>query len=97
MKTAPQKFSLVRRRGAVRFKGNSVVRWLYDQAAAGIKADLNDIWRHGFPVADMQEFYRLLEYSVSGYGDIFPHAKSTREADAQVAATYAARRKRRRR
>lgn len=66
--------------GIRRFKGNAVVRYLLDEATAGRKCDMNDLavqckFARKFTSADWQEFYQMIGYSLSGYGDIFPRSK----------------------
>jgi len=57
--------------GVERYKANPIIRFLLDEATAGRQCDLNRIWTSGFSRADLQEFYQLIGYSVSGYGDVF--------------------------
>ena len=52
--------------GVIRFRGNAIVEWLVDTG----RVNLNEIASHGFPQADMEQFWQLLGYSVSGYGDL---------------------------
>mgnify|MGYP001618654446 CR=1 FL=1 len=63
----------------IRFKGNAIVQRLIDQhrhLEGGPRkgesfADLNEIagWR-GIPQEDAEQFWQLMGYSVSGYGDL---------------------------
>ena len=57
------------------FKGNRIVRTLLDMTKKSRKLDLNDIWdMHSnglFTREEMEEFYQLISYSVTGYGEIF--------------------------
>ena len=52
--------------GVVRFKDNAVVRWLVDNK----KISLNELVQQTFPVEDQEEFWQMLGYSVSGFGDL---------------------------
>lgn len=66
--------------GTRRFKPNDIVRYLIDEASAGRKCDMNDLAvlvkvHKKFTYADWQEFYQLIGYSLSGYGDVFPRSK----------------------
>lgn len=77
-------------RDVVRFKKNAVVDFLLEQATAGIKCDLNQIWRlfgrGTFPIEDMEQFYQLIGYSVSGYGEMSNFRDETvRKFDEQAA------------
>lgn len=64
----------------IRFKQNKVVDFLLEQASAGVKCDLNQLWRfyaHGvFPIEDMMQFYQLIGYSVGGFGEISGFSRS---------------------
>lgn len=53
-------------KGVIRFKTNHVIRELLKSSTL----DLNDIACMDFSVEDMEQFYQLLGYSVSGYGDV---------------------------
>lgn len=53
-------------RVVMRFKDNAIVRYLLDNG--GI--DLNQIARIPFPIEDMRQFARLIEYSVGRYTDL---------------------------
>ena len=63
----------------IRFKENAIVRRLVDangHLAGGPKpgksfADLNEIacWK-GIPPEDFEQFWQMIGYSVSGYGDL---------------------------
>lgn len=54
----------------VRFKGNAIIRWMLKQGEAGRQFDLNSIDTYAFPADDLVQFWQLLGYSVSGYGDL---------------------------
>lgn len=80
----------------IRFKKNKIVDWL--ERAGG--ANLNEIsLMHAngmFPTEDMEQFWQLLGYSVSGYCDIsFVRDEVKDEAHQQAEALYAAVRKER--
>jgi hypothetical protein len=57
---------LVALRGAIRFKENSIVRYLLDNG--GI--DLNQLAVLPFSKDDQQHFAQLIGYSVSGYNEL---------------------------
>ena len=68
--------------GVIRFKGNAIVRWLVDSK----QIDLNQIsiycQEHRVPKTDVEQFWQLLGYSVSGYGDLgFVRRKTIETAD----------------
>jgi hypothetical protein len=54
----------------IRFKRNRVVRFLLDNG----DHDLNQLWRmlgqDMFSIEDMEQFYQLIGYSVSGFGEM---------------------------
>lgn len=52
--------------GTIRFKKNQIVRFLCDTSSD----DLNRLSLMGFSREDWQQFYQLLGYSVSGFGDL---------------------------
>lgn len=52
--------------GVARFRANQIVEYLLDEGGL----DLNMLARHGFPNEDWEQFYQLIGYSVSGYGDL---------------------------
>jgi hypothetical protein len=57
------------------FRSNRIVRDLLDAATTGKKYDLNEIWGRagsgGYCKEEMLEFYRLIGYTMCGYGEIF--------------------------
>lgn len=64
--------------GTVRFKKNAVVRFLLEAGPF----DLNQIWQMPWSIEDMEQFYQLIGYSVSGFGEISGFRKETvAEAD----------------
>lgn len=81
MKTKTLKVNGVRRRvftdehGTLRFRCNAIIRDLVDAAREGKKLDMNDIaLRTGsgrYTKNDQRELYRLIGYSIGGYGEIF--------------------------
>lgn len=58
----------------LRFRPNRVLNFLLAQAAAGSKCNMNELWifacNAGVYRDEMQEFYRLIGYSLSGYMEI---------------------------
>lgn len=68
-----------------RFKENTVVRKFLDEASAGRKFDLNDLVIAQMPIEDLLQFYQLIGYSVSGYGDIFYHKVGKARKSVQIA------------
>ena len=59
--------------GCMRFKPNTIVRWLIDEAIAGRARTLNYIVTRGSPgfsTDDLTQFWQLLGYSVSGIGEL---------------------------
>ena len=79
---------LILSRGAIRFKENRVVRHLLDEATAGRRCSMNELQmfvstNRGL-LADWKEFYQLIGYSTSGFGDIFL-GKMAGEADVEAA------------
>lgn len=65
--------------GVIRFKANAIVRYLLDNGGL----DLNQlVVRPEFSTADWEQFYQLIGYSVSGYGELSRASKkSVRKAD----------------
>jgi hypothetical protein len=66
----------------IRFKANAIVRWLVNSK----QIDLNQIaiycQEHRVPITDQEQFWQLLGYSVSGYGDLgFVRKKTIAAAD----------------
>jgi hypothetical protein len=67
--------------GFVRFRANAVIRWLQDNG----HINLNRIHVEAFPAEDVEQFYQLLGYSVSGYGDLsFVRKKTVEATDAEA-------------
>jgi hypothetical protein len=69
--------------GVARFKANAIVDWLFETG----RINLNDIaiQRDKFPVEDVEEFWQMLGYSVSGYGDLsFAQPETVEQADEAV-------------
>jgi len=52
--------------GAVRFKANTIVRYLLDHG----RLDLNHLSTRAFRTEDWEQFYQLIGYSVSGYSEL---------------------------
>lgn len=78
--------------GVIRFKQNAIVDWLFMTG----KIDLNEIAATPFPRNDREQFWQLLGYSVSGYGDLsFISRKTVKEADAIAEKLATIRRKKR--
>lgn len=74
--------------GVVRFKANKLV-WYLQKRLRYSGVDLNMLTEIGdlFAPADWEQFYQLLGYSVSGYGDLaVVSAESIEEADKRVEA-----------
>jgi hypothetical protein len=70
--------------GVARFRKNAIVDWLFKTG----KIDLNEILataqmlEDAFPVEDVEQFWQMLGYSVSGYGDLsFVRKKTVEKAD----------------
>lgn len=61
----------------IRFEQNSIVRFLLDNRGH----DLNQIWRMFgsgmFPLEDLEQFYQLIGYSVSGFGEMSEFREET--------------------
>lgn len=69
--THPQQPLVRDEKGVIRFKVNAVVRELLDRAERGEKTDLNWIWGQcRYSTEDLEQFYQLIGYSVSGFGEI---------------------------
>jgi hypothetical protein len=75
---------VVMERGIVRFKTNEIVRRLVDSNVI----DLNKVaMMSDVPIEDVEQFWQLLGYSVSGYGDLsFVRRKTLASVDACAAA-----------
>ena len=52
--------------GTVRFRENSIVRYLLDNG--GI--NMNQIFSHSFPQSDLEQFASLIGYSLSGFAEL---------------------------
>lgn len=66
-------------RGVVRFKANAIVNWIVSSG----RLNLNDIFLDGYSIEDIEEFWQLMGYSVSGYGELsFIREKTAAVADA---------------
>lgn len=71
--------------GTIRFKPNKIIDWLFETG----RADLNKIVTMGFPVEDMVQFWQLLGYSVSGFGDLsFVPEEEIKACDEEAARIY---------
>lgn len=72
----PERPTFIDPRGTVRFFPNRIVRVLLDAATARGAMDLNRIKAMAdnseFTEADLNEFYQLIGYSVSGYQELQP-------------------------
>lgn len=53
-------------RGVLRFRGNSIVRYLLDNGGV----DLNHLACVEFPQEDREQFAQLIGYSLSGFGEL---------------------------
>ena len=57
------------------FVGNRIVRYLLTSVRNGVQADINMLWdllnNDMFTLDEMKEFYQLIGYSESGYGEVF--------------------------
>ncbi len=68
MTTHPTQPLELDKEGIMRFKQNSIVRFLLDSHPA---QDLNSITAFGnFPPEDYKQLMQLIGYSISGYGDL---------------------------
>ena len=64
--------------GVVRFKGNKIVERLFEERVI----DLNKIVGWDLPAEDFEQFWQLLGYSVSGYGELsFIRPETVERAD----------------
>ena len=67
--------------GVVRFKCNEIIKKLVRDKTI----DLSEIDFAAFPTPDVEQFFQLLGYSVSGYGDIsFVRPETIAAADAKA-------------
>ncbi len=65
--------------GGARFQENRLVRYLYD-AASKHGVDLNHlVCVPGIPRGDFEQFYQLLGYSISGFGELRLVRDATKE------------------
>lgn len=72
--------------GVIRFKFNAIIIFLLTEGAAGRRFNLNTIPFDVFPQEDIEQFYQLMGYSVSGYGDLsFISDESVEKADQEAA------------
>lgn len=76
--------------GVIRFRDNAIVNWLLDTK----RIDLNEIAAQEFPVADKEQFWQMLGYSVSGFGGLsFVRRKTWKRADEWAAQVLASEKK----
>lgn len=62
----------------IRFRSNAIIDRLFREGII----DLNQIALWQVPLADKEQFWQMLGYSVSGFGDLsFVRAKTIRKAD----------------
>lgn len=61
----PSQRLIIDAHGIVRFKANSIIRYLIDSG----KIDLNAIAAHPFPREDRVQFLQLMGYSLCGFGE----------------------------
>ena len=66
--------------GTLRFKGNTLVRYLLDNG--GI--DMNDLAIVHCSQEDREQFAQLIEYSLSGFGELSYVSDTTYDAAAQM-------------
>ena len=68
MKDNPMQPILIDTNGVARFKENQVVRYFVDEG----NLSLNDLARESdrFTQQDLEQFFQLIGYSVSGYGEL---------------------------
>lgn len=74
----------------IRFKENKIINWMLDQGRAGNEFNLNTIALKAhlgeFSIGDATQFWQLLGYSVSGYGDLsLIPAEEVEACDAEAA------------
>ena len=84
-KTQPTQPIYLDENGTPRFKDNAIVRRLLDEKVIS----LNQIaeWLGDVSIEDAEQFWQLLGYSVSGYGDLsFVRREIVAEADAKAGA-----------
>ena len=71
---------LVWDKDTIRFKRNAIVRFLLDNNGS---FDLNALWRmlgsDTFSIEDMEQFYQLIGYSVSGFEEISDFRDETKD------------------
>ncbi len=71
----------------IRFRSNAII----DRLCRERIIDLNRIAIWDVPAADKEQFWQLLGYSVSGFGDLsFVRKKTVRKADKKAGALYRA-------
>lgn len=74
--------------GVIRFKANAIVRWLVDSKQINLNQISIYCQEHRVPKPDIEQFWQLLGYSVSGYGDLgFVRRKTVETAD-EIAAGF---------
>jgi hypothetical protein len=69
--------------GIICFKPNLVVRYLLD--AGGVDLNTLAAIRYLYPQADWEQFYQLIGYSVSGYGDLSSISQKSKDAADEAA------------
>lgn len=82
--THPRQPLVIDPNGVVRFKGNAIVERLFREG----RIDLNKIvcWLD-VPAADIEQFWQLLGYTTSGYGELsFIRPETVASVDAEAEA-----------
>lgn len=71
--------------GTIRFRENKIVRFLLEQGPFDLNS-LVPMALKRFPVSDLEQFYQLIGYSVSGYGELsFIRPETVEKADQKAA------------
>jgi hypothetical protein len=78
--------------GRLRFKSNAVVNALLDHGQS-TNCGLNELRMRDFPQEDWEQFYQLIGFSVSGYGDVSVISRKTVNRADKRAAAFKAREK----
>lgn len=56
--------------GTARFRKNTIVAWLVENGHVSLNSIIENSPKGGWPQEDIEEFWQMLGYSVSGYGDL---------------------------
>jgi hypothetical protein len=72
--------------GNIRFRQNAIVNWLWESGKVSLNEILAVASDRSMPIEDIEQFWQMLGYSVSGFGDLSFVRPETVEAADKIAA-----------